>query len=78
VDFNSPVKAGQVLAQIDPATYSATVHQNEADLANAKAALELSQLSARRAEELIQKLLIRKPAMTRRWSSCTRPKRLSN
>src|SRR2546425_2644955 len=58
VDFNSPVKAGQVLAQIDPATYSATVHQNEADLANAKAALELSQLNARRAEELIQKQLI--------------------
>src|SRR5437870_9339427 len=50
VDFNSPVKAGQVLAQIDPATYSASVHQNEADLANAKAALELSQLNARRAE----------------------------
>ena len=58
VDFNSPVKAGQVLAQIDPATYSASVHQNEADLANAKAALELSQLNARRAEELIQKQLI--------------------
>ena len=26
-DFNSPVKAGQVVAQLDPATYRAIVHQ---------------------------------------------------
>ena len=31
-DFNSSVKAGQVVAQIDPATYQANVHQAEADL----------------------------------------------
>jgi HlyD family secretion protein len=58
VDFNSPVKEGQVVAQIDPATYLANVHQYEADLANAKAALELAQLNARRAEELTRKKLI--------------------
>src|SRR5205809_4685518 len=43
-DFNSQVKAGQIVAEIDPATYSAIVHQCEGDLANAKAALELATL----------------------------------
>ena len=58
VDFNSPVKEGQIIAEIDPATYRANVHQNEADLSNAQAALELAQLNARRAEELTKKKLI--------------------
>lgn len=57
VDFNSPVKEGQVLAELDPATYLAIVHQNEADLANAKAGLELAQLTGRRAEDLSRKKL---------------------
>ncbi len=51
-DFNSEVKAGQVVAQIDPAIYQAVVKQAEGDLANAKAALELAQINARRTEEL--------------------------
>lgn len=51
-DFNSQVKAGQVIAQIDPATYLANVHQAEGELASAKAALELAQINARRAKEL--------------------------
>jgi HlyD family secretion protein len=51
-DFNSPVKAGQIVAQIDPATFRAAVTQAEGDLANAKAALELAQISAKRAQEL--------------------------
>ena len=38
VDFNSEVKAGQVVAQIDPALFQATVTQAEGDLANAQAA----------------------------------------
>src|SRR6266850_4078526 len=58
VDFNSPVKEGQVIAQIDPATYLANVHQTEADVANAKAALELMQINAERAQELVRKNLI--------------------
>ena len=58
VDFNSPVKEGQIIAQIDPATYLANVHQNEADVSNTKAALELARLNARRAEELLTKNLI--------------------
>ncbi|MEA3207171.1 MAG: HlyD family secretion protein [Chthoniobacter sp.] len=53
-DFNSPVKADQVVAQIDPSTYQAIVHQMEGDLANAKAALELAQLTASRKKELVQ------------------------
>ena len=52
-DFNSPVTAGQVVAQIDPATYQAIVHQMDGDLANAKAALELARVTAKRKEELV-------------------------
>jgi HlyD family secretion protein len=52
-DFNSPVTAGQVVAQIDPATYQAIVHQSEGDLANTKAALELARLTAKRKQELV-------------------------
>lgn len=52
-DFNSPVKAQQVVAQIDPAVYLAVVHQAEGDLANARAALELAQLTAKRKQELV-------------------------
>src|SRR5437667_5271803 len=57
-DWNSPVKANQVLAQLDPATFKATVMQAEGDLANAKASLELSQIQAKRAEQLFKDKLI--------------------
>ncbi len=52
VDFNSQVKAGQVVAQIDPALFQATVTQAEGDLANAQAALELAKVTATRTQEL--------------------------
>src|SRR5438094_5358964 len=39
-DFNSQVKAGEVVAQIDPAIFQATVTQAEGDLASSQAALE--------------------------------------
>lgn len=39
VDFNSPVKRGQLIAQIDPALFEGAVSQAKADLANAKANL---------------------------------------
>jgi HlyD family secretion protein len=48
------VKQGQVVAQLDPAIYKAIVHQQEADLASAKAALELAQISAKRKNDLLQ------------------------
>ncbi len=51
-DFNSQVKAGQVVAQIDPALFQATVTQAEGDLASAQAALELAKLNAMRTQEL--------------------------
>src|SRR3989454_1570404 len=54
-DFNSQVKAGQVVAQIDPALFQATVTQAEGDLANAQAALELARINARRTQELFAK-----------------------
>jgi HlyD family secretion protein len=54
-DFNSEVKAGQVVAQIDPALFQATVTQAEGDLANAQAALELARVNAKRTQELFAK-----------------------
>src|SRR5882672_9818741 len=58
VDFNSLVKSNQVVAQLDPAIFKATVHQAEGDLANAKAGLELAQINARRSAELFKNKLI--------------------
>ena len=55
VDFNSQVKAGQVVAQIDPALFQATVTQTEGDLANAQATLELARVNAKRTQELFAK-----------------------
>src|SRR6059058_486850 len=52
VDFNSQVKAGQVVAQIDPALFQAAVTQAEGDLANAQAALELARVNAKRTQDL--------------------------
>src|SRR5213075_476568 len=54
-DFNSQVKADQVVAQIDPALFQATVTQAEGDLANAQAALELAKVNATRTQELFAK-----------------------
>jgi HlyD family secretion protein len=55
VDFNSPVKAGQMVAQIDPALFQATVTQAEGDLASAQAALELARVNAARTQALVAK-----------------------
>jgi HlyD family secretion protein len=51
VDYNSPVKKGQLLAQIDPATVQAQVDQARANLWSAKATMEkaaVATLDARR------------------------------
>jgi len=58
VDFNSRVKAGEVIAEIDPSTYQAAVAQAAADLANAKANLELQQVETRRDSNLFTNQLI--------------------
>src|SRR5206468_7328288 len=51
-DFNSEVKAGQTVAQIDPALFQATVTQAEGDLASAQAGLELAKVNAARTQKL--------------------------
>src|SRR2546427_5666243 len=51
-DFNSQVKAGQIVAQIDPMLFQAAVTQAEGDLASAQAALELAKVNAARIQKL--------------------------
>src|SRR5881275_195918 len=51
-DFNSQVKAGQVVAQIDPMLFQAAVTQAEGDMANAQAGLELAKVNAERIQKL--------------------------
>src|SRR5712671_1516167 len=51
-DFNSEVKAGQTVAQIDPMLFQAAVTQAEGDVANAQAALELAKVNASRTQAL--------------------------
>ena len=50
VDFNSQVKAGQVVAQIDPALFQGTLLQARADFANAKANLIASKANLEKAK----------------------------
>ncbi len=52
VDYNSVVKQGQVVAQIDPATYQSRLRSAEAELANAEANYKLVRVNAERTELL--------------------------
>jgi HlyD family secretion protein len=58
VDFNSPVKRGQLLARIDPESYELKVRQAEADVEAAKTALlqRESDLSAQRSQVIRAKI----------------------
>ena len=47
-DFNQQVKAGQVLAELDPALFRAALAQSTANLANAQAQLKLAEDNAAR------------------------------
>jgi HlyD family secretion protein len=65
VDFNSPVKKGQLIARIDPALFEAQVNQARANLLSAKANLEKAEASEvdskrtmERNKELLSKNLI--------------------
>ncbi len=49
-DFNSRVKKGQVIAQIDPSLFQGALLQAKADLANAKANLVASQANLEKAQ----------------------------
>jgi HlyD family secretion protein len=50
VDFNSPVKQGQLIARIDPETFQYRVRQAEADLEAARASVGRAQVSLINAE----------------------------
>ena len=52
-DFNSPVKSGDVVAQLDPSIYMAIMHQAEGDLKNAISAHDLAKLTADRKQKLV-------------------------
>ncbi len=58
VDYNTPVKAGDVLARIDPSTYEQRLKQSDADVASATAAAQLARVNASRARELRAKSLV--------------------
>ena len=60
VDFNSPVKKGQVIAQIDPALFQAQVDQSRGNFLNAQATLQKSKADltdAKRNMERYQQLV---------------------
>ncbi len=58
VDWNSPVKQGQVLAELDPSSYQIALQQADGQLANAKANYALMKANADRSQELFQKKLL--------------------
>jgi HlyD family secretion protein len=58
VDWNSPVKEGQVLAELDPSSYKTALLQSEGQLANAKANYQLMLANAKRSRELFARNLI--------------------
>ncbi len=58
VDWNSPVKQGQLIAQIDPSIYKANLLQAEGQLANAQANYELVRVNTERSRQLFKKSLI--------------------
>lgn len=49
VDFNSPVRKGDILAKIDPSTYQAQMEQGNAQIASARAQLAQAQATLRNA-----------------------------
>ncbi len=58
VDYNSQVKAGDVLARIDPATYETRLQSAQAELANTTANHRLVKLNADRIKSLNERSLV--------------------
>lgn len=58
VDFNSPVKKGDKLAEIDPATYQQRLRQAEANLASSEASYRLQKLNTERIKSLHEQKLV--------------------
>lgn len=59
-DFNTRVKKGQKLVEIDPATYEQKLRQANANLASATASNKLQRLNTERTRELFAKSLVTK------------------
>ena len=55
VDFNSPVRKGQILAKIDPGTYEAQIEQGSAQIASARASLVQAQAALRNTTLIYQR-----------------------
>jgi HlyD family secretion protein len=58
VDYNSTVTNGELIAELDPSQYRAQLQQAEANLANAKANLELQQAQTKRESQLFTNSLV--------------------
>jgi HlyD family secretion protein len=58
VDFNSPVRTGDVIAQIDPATYESRLKQAQAQLANTRANYALVKVNHDRTQSLFERNLV--------------------
>ena len=58
VDFNSVVKKGQVLAELDPTPFQQTVDQRRADLEKAKVELRNAEVSLTRSKNLFKQQLL--------------------
>lgn len=56
VDFNSRVKKGEVIAQIEPSLFRTQVAQAEANVKSARAALEKADVRVREAQRQVQRL----------------------
>ncbi|MEW5892607.1 MAG: efflux RND transporter periplasmic adaptor subunit [Pseudomonadota bacterium] len=62
-DFNSAVKKGAVLAELDPALIEAQLRQDQANLANAEANLNLARAKDKRAKELFAQQFVSQEAL---------------
>jgi HlyD family secretion protein len=58
VDYNSPVKSGQLIAKIDASTYEQRLRQAEADLASTRASHTLTRLNTERTRALRERNLV--------------------
>lgn len=58
VDFNSPVKKGQIIARIDPRTFEAQVEQARANVARAEAQAKDAERTLARSRQLFSRNLI--------------------
>lgn len=58
VDFNSQVRRGQLLAELDPTTYQAQVDQRRADVDRARVELRNAKLSFERSRSLLAEKLV--------------------